>query len=108
MAKEKTIKGVPVRLEPEVGYADGSVVSKTLYQKTTGSLTLFSFDAGQGLSEHTSPYDAHVHILDGEAELVIGGKSVIAHAGELVTMPANVPHSLKANQRFKMMLIMIR
>ncbi len=71
-------------------------------------MTLFAFDAGQGLSEHTAPYDAAVLVMDGEAELAIGGKPVAAKAGELVIMPAHVPHAVRANRRFKMLLIMIR
>ncbi len=95
-------------LAPLVEYADGAVVSRTLLDKTAGTLTVFAFDEGQGLSEHTAPYDATVQILDGEAEITIGGKSVIARAGQLVVMPANVPHALRARGRFKMLLIMIR
>ena len=108
MTKEGLTKGVAINLASHVEYADGSVVSKTLLDKKTGTLTLFSFDAGQGLSEHTSPYDATVQILDGEAELVIGGQSVRVKAGELCVMPAGVPHSVRASQRFKMLLVMIR
>jgi quercetin dioxygenase-like cupin family protein len=95
-------------LKRMVPYTEGAVVSKTLVDKPVGTLTLFSFDAGQGLSEHTAPYDAVVHILDGEAEIIVGGKPVKAAEGELVIMPAHVPHSLKALKPFKMMLIMIR
>jgi len=73
-----------------------------------GTVTLFSFDAGQGLSEHSAPFDALVQILDGEAELKIGGKPVVARQGQLVVMPANVPHAVKAIQRFKMLLTMLR
>jgi quercetin dioxygenase-like cupin family protein len=91
-----------------VQYAEGSIVSRALVQKSVGSLTLFAFDAGQELSEHSAPFDAFVQVLDGETELVIGGKSVPAKAGQLVMMPANVPHAVKANQRFKMLLSMIR
>jgi quercetin dioxygenase-like cupin family protein len=83
-------------------------VSKTLLDKDSGTLTLFAFDAGQGLSEHTSPYDATVQVLDGEATLVIDGEPLTVTAGELVIMPANVPHSVRADARFKMLLIMIR
>ena len=89
-------------------YAAGSVVSKTLVDKRAGTLTLFAFDAGQGLSEHTAPYDAVVQVLDGEAELMIGGTPVRARAGDLVIMPARVPHAVRAAQRFKMLLTMIR
>ena len=91
-----------------VEYAEGAVVSKTLLDKKAGTLTLFAFDAGQGLSEHTAPYDATVQILDGEAELTIDGRPVAAKAGELVIMPANIPHAVRAVRRFKMLLIMIR
>jgi quercetin dioxygenase-like cupin family protein len=89
-------------------YVDGSVVSRTLVKRAKGNLTVFSFGAGQGLSEHTAPFDAFVLILDGEAELTIGGKLVGARAGEAVLMPANVPHSLHAAVPFKMLLAMIR
>ena len=95
-------------LATAVDYSPDAIVSKTLFEKKTGSLTLFAFDAGQGLSEHTSPYDATVHILDGAARLTIGGRNVNARAGEIVIMPANIPHALHAESRFKMLLIMIR
>ena len=108
MSAKAETKGVAVRLADHVEYAADSVVSKTLLDKKTGTLTLFSFDTGQGLSEHTSPYDATVQVLDGEAELTIGGSLVTAKAGQLVIMPAGIPHSLRARQRFKMLLIMIR
>lgn len=106
--KTAEIKGEAIALAGSVGYADGAIVSKTLLDKPTGTLTLFSFDAGQGLSEHTSPYDATVLIIEGTATLMIGGKTVKAAAGELVIMPANVPHDVRAEERFKMLLIMIR
>lgn len=102
------LKGKPINLADGIEYASGAVVSKTLLDKKTGTLTLFSFDAGQGLSEHTSPYDATVQVLEGEATLMIGGKPVKARAGELVIMPAGIPHDVKAENRFKMLLIMIR
>jgi quercetin dioxygenase-like cupin family protein len=101
-------KGVPIGLAGHIDYAEASIVSKTLLDKPSGTLTLFSFDAGQGLSEHTSPYDATVCILEGDAVLVIGGTPTQASAGQLVIMPANVPHSVRADRRFKMLLIMIR
>lgn len=91
-----------------VDYAEGSIVSRTIAENDAGTLTLFAFDAGQALSEHSAPFDAVVHVLDGETELVIGGKPVRAAAGQLVVMPANVPHAVKAKQRFKMLLIMLR
>jgi len=98
----------PFDLAALVSYTDGSIVSKTLLDKKTGTLTLFAFDAGQGLSEHTSPYDATVQILDGAAVLTVGGERVEAKAGEIVIMPAGVPHDVQAEQPFKMLLIMIR
>jgi len=109
MPEPKTLPAsTATRLVDEVQYATGSIVSRALVQKPVGSLTLFAFDAGQGLSEHSAPYDAYVQVLDGETELVIGGQSVIARAGETVLMPANVPHAVHAKQRFKMLLTMIR
>ena len=102
------MRGQAIHMAEFVDYAGGAVVSKTLLDKKAGTLTLFSFDQGQGLSEHTSPYDATVMVVDGEATLVIGGKPVTAKAGELVIMPAGVPHSLRAEERFKLLLIMIR
>ncbi|MDX9868662.1 MAG: cupin domain-containing protein [Kiritimatiellia bacterium] len=102
------LKGRAIGMADFVSYADGAVVSKTLLDKSAGTLTLFSFDQGQGLSEHTSPYDATVLVTDGEATLVIGGRTVRARAGELVIMPAGVPHALRAERPFKMLLIMIR
>jgi len=101
-------KGVPFNLQNSVAYAIGSVVSKTLLKKKAGNITLFSFDAGQGLSEHTAPFDAVVHILDGEADITVGGKKFAITAGESLIMPANVPHALHAEKQFKMLLIMIR
>ena len=95
-------------LKEMITYQDGSVVSRTLIDKKVGTLTLFAFDAGQGLSEHTAPYDATIQVIDGEAEVIIEGKSHAVGAGQLIIMPANRPHSVRANQRFKMLLIMIR
>ena len=101
-------KGKPLNLAEQVDYSDDSVVSKTLFSKKTGTLTLFAFDAGQGLSEHTSPYDASVYIVDGAAKLIIGGEEVRAQTGEMVIMPADIPHDVQAESRFKMLLTMIR
>jgi len=91
-----------------VEYADDSVVSKTILNKPVGTITLFAFDKGQGLSEHTSPYDAVVQVLEGSSQINIGGQATEVSAGELIVMPANVPHALDAQERFKMLLIMIR
>jgi len=106
--KSAVTKGVPFNLSGNVSYSIGSVVSKTLLRKNTGNITLFSFDEGQGLTEHTSPYDAVVYILDGKAEVVIGGEPRTVMAGEMMIMPANIPHALNAVNRFKMLHIMIR
>ncbi len=95
----------PVEL---VGYQEGSVVSRTIIDKETGTLTLFAFARGQGLSEHTAPFDALVYVLDGEAEVTISGRSTNLEEGEMVIMPANQPHALRAIERFKMMLVMIK
>jgi len=91
-----------------VGYQDGAVVSKEIIKKATGTVTLFAFDKGQGLSEHTAPFDALVYILDGKSEITISGKSSDIKSGEIIIMPANKPHALKAIERFKMMLVMIK
>ena len=101
-------KGVPFHLEKHINYADGSVVSKTLIKKDTGNITLFAFDAKQGLSEHTAPFDAVAYILDGRAEISIGEKTSTVNAGEMLIMPANVSHALHAEEKFKMLLVMIR
>jgi len=105
--KEKE-KGIPFNLENEVAYADGSVVSKTLLNSAAGTVTLFSFDAGQGLSEHTAPFDAMVYILNGEAKITIGGKPNLVSTGDMLIMPANVTHALLAEKPFKMLLVLIR
>lgn len=96
------------RLVDLVAYQDGSIVSRTVVERRAGTVTLFAFDERQGLSEHTAPYDALVHILDGEAEIVIAGTTHRLKEGEMIVMPANELHSLQAVKRFKMMLIMIR
>jgi len=98
----------PVRLEALVDYAEGAVVSRTLTKSKAGTLTVFAFDRGQELSEHSAPFDADVLILDGEVELTIAGKPVRAAAGQTVRMPANIPHAVRALSRFKMLLVMIR
>jgi len=98
----------PVSLADMVDYQEGSVVSKTILKKETGTVTLFAFDQGQGLSEHTAPFDALVQILDGEVEIRISGKPFHLKQGEIIIMPADKPHALKALKRFKMLLTMIR
>jgi quercetin dioxygenase-like cupin family protein len=98
----------PVQLAELVDYAPGAVVSRTLEKTKGGTLTVFAFDAGEELSEHTAPFNAYVSILDGSVELTIGGEVVIATKGETVLMPADVPHAVHAVERFKMLLMMIR
>jgi quercetin dioxygenase-like cupin family protein len=101
-------RGRILDLATAVDYADGGIVSKTLLGKKAGTLTLFAFDAGQGLSEHTAPYDATVQVVEGEGEITIAGEKLTLTAGQLVIMPAGVPHDVQAIKRFKMLLIMIR
>ncbi len=98
----------PVVLERELAYVPGSIVSRTIAKARGGSLTLFAFDAGQELSEHTAPFDAFVQVLDGSVELAIGGERVVARPGETVRMPAGIPHALRALEPFKMLLSMVR
>ncbi len=97
-----------VRLIDLVNYQDGSVVSRTLVARATGTVTLFAFDEGQRLSEHTAPFDAIAHVLEGESEITVSGKPLRPEAGEAVLLPANQPHSVKALGKFKMLLTMIR
>jgi len=91
-----------------IDYQENSVVSQTLIKKQTGTVTLFAFDKDQGLSEHTAPFDAMVQILEGKADIMISGKSYILEKGEMIIMPAGEPHALKAVEKFKMMLTMIK
>lgn len=91
-----------------VDYAPGAVVSKQVVKTERGNVTLFAFDQGQGLSEHSAPFDALVQVVDGECEITIGGKPYVLQASQSIIMPANIPHALKATQAFKMILTMIR
>lgn len=91
-----------------IEYQKDSVVSKTLIKKEKGTITIFAFDKEQGLSEHTAPFDALVQVIDGKADVLLNGKSNIVSEGEMIIMPANVPHALKAIEKFKMMLVMIK
>jgi len=100
--------GKSQKLVSLVEYAVDSIVSKTILDKPAGTITLFAFDRGQKLSEHTAPYDAVVQVIDGRALLTIGGKDVEASAGEIIIMPGNVPHAVAAVEKFKMLLTMIR
>ena len=103
-----SLVGTAFNMNEQISYQSGSVVSKTLIDKKIGTLTLFAFDAGQGLSEHTAPFDAVVQIVDGTAAITIDGTVHQVQAGEMIIMPANRPHSLKAEVPFKMLLVMIR
>ena len=104
---EKLLSHV-VNLASLVDYQKGSVVSRTIVEKNTGTITLFAFGKGQGLSEHTTPFDALVYIIEGEAGITISGESYYLKGGETIVMPANKPHALEALDRFKMMLVMIK
>lgn len=109
MSEEKEgLIGKVLVMNDLAAYNSGSVVSRTLIDKKIGTITMFSFDAGQGLSEHTAPFDAFVQVIDGIADVTIDGKVHRVTAGECIIMPSNIPHSLKAIERFKMMLVMIR
>ena len=101
-------KGSAFNLKDFIDYSTDSIVSKTLIKKDIGNLTLFAFDKGEGLSEHTAPFDAVVYIIDGEAEITLGGEAQTVAEGEMLIMPANIPHALHAMVPFKMLLIMIR
>ncbi|NOZ63796.1 MAG: cupin domain-containing protein [Caldiserica bacterium] len=96
------------RLADIVDYQEGAIVSATLIEKEVGSVTVFAFDQGQGLSEHTAPFDAMVYIMDGKAEIRISGQPNLLEKGDMIIMPANEPHALKATEKFKMLLIMIK
>lgn len=97
-----------IKLAVLVDYQSGSIVSREIIKGATGKVVLFAFDAGEGLSEHTSPFNALVQVIEGEAEITVAGQPHRVTAGELILMPAMQPHALKANQRFKMVLTMIR
>ena len=95
-------------LKDHIEYSPGSVVSKTLKQNPAGTITLFAFDAGQGLSEHSAPFDAVVEVIDGEGHFIIGGADHVVGEGQMIIMPANIPHAVRAEKRFKMVLTMLR
>jgi quercetin dioxygenase-like cupin family protein len=95
-------------LNNSVEYSDNGIVSKTVLKKETGNISVFSFDRGEGLSEHTAPFDAMIMVIDGKGEIIIGGEPFILEAGQSIIMPGNIPHSVNAVEKFKMVLIMIR
>ncbi len=102
------INANPFKLADLIEYQAGSIVSRMLVKKDTGTVTLFAFDKGQGLSEHTAPFDALVYVIEGETEITISGKAMTLKTGDAVIMPANDPHALKAVDRFKMLLVMVK
>ena len=108
MAGNQEIIGTALTLKKLVEYQAGAIVSRTVIDKKAGTVTVFAFDKGQALSEHTAPFDALVYLLDGEVEVTISGKASRLTGGEMIIMPANEPHALAATQRFKMMLVMIK
>jgi quercetin dioxygenase-like cupin family protein len=106
--KTKNIIAKALVLSDLLKYQPDAIVSREIVKKDTGTVTLFAFDKGQGLSEHTAPFDAMVYIVDGSSEIRISGKSIKVKKGEMIILPANKPHALNAVQKFKMLLIMIR
>jgi len=107
-AMSEELKAKTLRVENLIEYQEGAVVSKEIIRKTTGTVTIFAFDKGEGLSEHTAPFDAMVQVIEGKAEIVISGNKNILEKEDMIIMPANEPHSLHALERFKMILTMIR
>jgi quercetin dioxygenase-like cupin family protein len=101
-------KGKAFRFNDSIDYSGGGVVSRTVLKRETGNVSLFSFDKGESLTEHTSPFDAMIQIVDGMGEIIIGGQSNILEAGQVIIMPANIPHAVKAVEKFKMVLTMIK
>ncbi|MFD0835542.1 cupin domain-containing protein [Mariniflexile aquimaris] len=101
-------KGKVFSFAKSISYADKAVVSKHILKKETGNISLFSFDKGEGLSEHTTPFDALVLIVDGKANIIINGANNILESGDSIIMPANIPHALKAVEKFKMVLTMLK
>lgn len=104
----ENLKGEVIKLAELADYQTGSIVSKEIIKKSSGTVTLFAFDEGQGLSEHTAPFDALVYVLEGKVEITISGKAFNLTAGDMIIMPANDPHALKAVNPFKMVLVMIK
>lgn len=102
------LKSKPLKVEDLIDYQENAVVSREIIRKETGTVTIFAFDKGEGLSEHTAPFDAMVQVVDGTAEIIISGTKNVVNKGELIIMPANEPHALNAIERYKMVLTMIR
>ena len=108
MKNKEKLEAKATHLVDLIDYQEGSVVSRTIIDKEAGTVTLFAFDEGQGLSEHTAPYDAMVQVLEGDVKVTISGKAIMVKQGEMAIMPANQPHALSAVTRFKMLLTMIK
>jgi quercetin dioxygenase-like cupin family protein len=105
---QEDLKSRALAIEDLIDYQEGSVVSREIVRKETGTVTIFAFDKGEGLSEHSAPFDAMVQIVDGKALITIGGEENTVQKGEMIIMPANVPHALHAVEKYKMILTMIR
>ncbi len=101
-------KGAKFNFATEVDYSNGGIVSKNVLKRPTGNISLFAFDKGEGLSEHTAPFDAMVQVIEGKAKIIIGGNPHDLIAGETIIMPANITHALQSTERFKMVLTMIK
>jgi quercetin dioxygenase-like cupin family protein len=108
MEKNEFVKGEVFSFADSVDYASGAIVSKTVLKKETGNISLFAFDKGEALSEHTAPFDAMIQVVDGKGQIIIGGKPFEVTAGNSIIMPANIPHAVKAVEKFKMILTMIK
>ncbi len=108
MGQNEFEKGMKFSFDKSISYADKAVVSKHILKKQTGNISLFAFDKGEGLSEHTTPFDAMVLVVDGKAEIIIDGSSHLLESGDSIIMPADIPHALKAVEKFKMVLTMIK
>lgn len=107
-ANIKNIQAKPLKLANLASYQKNSIVSREIINKKTGTVTVFAFDKGEGLSEHTAPFDALVYVLDGKAKIFISGKPFQVKKNEMIIMPANKPHALKAVERFKMLLVLVK
>jgi quercetin dioxygenase-like cupin family protein len=108
MKTNEDISSITINAAEFIQYSDGSIVSKQIIKKETGTITLFAFDKSQSLSEHTTPFDAFVQIVDGKGEFTINGKPVIVSRDEFIILPANIPHAVNAIEKFKMLIVMIK
>jgi quercetin dioxygenase-like cupin family protein len=108
MQTKNEIMSIAINAAGFIEYSDGSVVSKQLIKKETGTITLFAFEKGQSLSEHTAPFDAFVQVVDGKGEFFIDGRPVVVNRDEFIILPANIPHAVNAAEKFKMLIVMIK